>query len=189
MIPGIDTSQIISRDRAVKLADLGYEFACRYYRRSLHGRWTIDHDEARGLCDAGLSLVSVFQGDKATMKAAYYNSANAEIDAMAALAKAHDMRQTPESAVYFAVDTDITNETIGGVLEYFSVVTAHFAGSPWVVGAYGDDLVCLETFDRKLATVAWLTNAKGWLTDKEFLEFDIKQTSLPMTIMPGLQVD
>lgn len=187
---GVDTAQIVSAEQAKKLADLGYEFVCRYYRRSLSGKWTISHEEARALCDHGMFLVSVFQGDKATMQPAYYNASNGELDAKAALAKARQMRQTPTSAVYFAVDTDITGETVSGVLEYFQVVRSHFSGSQWEVGVYGDDTVLNEVCEKHdLASCAWLANAVGWRADKAYAEWDIKQTSLPLTIMPGLQVD
>jgi len=190
MMLGFDAAQIIMREQAKKLADLGYEFACRYYRRSLGGRWTISHEEARALCDNGMFLVSVFQGDKASTTIPYYNAANGEIDAKAALAKARQMRQTPHSAVYFAVDTDVTNETVAGVLEYFRVLASYFHGSPWEVGVYGDDTVLNEVCEKHdLASCAWLANAVGWRADKNYSEYDIKQTSLPMLVMPGLMVD
>lgn len=190
MMLGLDTAQIITREQAKKLGDAGYEFACRYYRRSLNGRWTISHEEARALCDNGMHLVSVFQGDKATTQPSYYNAANGEIDAKAALAKARQMRQTPHSAVYFAVDTDITNETVAGVLEYFKVVSSFFAGSPWEVGVYGDDTVLLEVCEKHdLASCAWLANAVGWRSDKAYKDWDIKQISLPMRVLPDLEID
>lgn len=189
MMLGCDTAQIISPEQAKKLAELGYEFIARYYRRSLSGRWTISHEEALAITNAGMFLVSVFEGDKASTSPAYYTAANGDIDAKAAIAKARQMRQTHNTAIYFAVDTDITNETIAGVLEYFEAVEMAFRNQPWSIGVYGDDTVCWEVCEKDLAAVAWLTNARGWMTNKNFTEWDIKQTSLPMTIMPGLQVD
>lgn len=186
---GCDTAQIIQPDQAKKLADLGYEFVCRYYRRSLAGKWTISHGEAKAICDNGMFLVSVFQGDKATLLPTYYTAANGEIDAGAALAKARQMRQAHNSAIYFAVDTDITGETIAGVLEYFGAMESIFFNQPWVTGVYGDDIVCREVREHDLTSHAWLTNAKGWITDKTYDDWDIKQTSMPITVMPGLQID
>jgi hypothetical protein len=186
---GCDTAAVITPDQAKRLADLGYEFIGRYYRRALSGRWTISQEEARSISANGMFLVSVFEGDRAAEKPVYFNAANGAIDGQAALAKARQMRQTTNSAIYFAVDTDITNQTIAGVLEYFDAIEMAFRNQPWSIGVYGDDLVCREVCENDLAAVAWLTNAKGWITDKNFSEWDIKQTSLPMTVMPGLQVD
>lgn len=186
---GFDTASIVTPDQARKLADLGYEFACRYYRRSLSGRWTISHEEARGLCDAGLCLVSVFEGGRETTQPGYYTAANGAIDGVAALAKARQMRQPHSSAIYFAVDTDITGETVDGVLEYFGAVEHEFRDAPWGIGVYGDDLVCDRVMNGDLAVFAWLTNARGWMTNKDYDGWHIKQITMPVTVLPGLQID
>jgi hypothetical protein len=187
---GWDTAQIVTREQAQKLGDLGYEFGCRYYRRSLNGKWTISQEEARDICDAGMFLVSVFQGDRETMKPGYYTPANGTIDAKAALAKARQMRQTRDTAIYFAVDTDIHAGNVKGVLEYFEAVEMEFRNQPWVVGVYGDDTVLDEVCDKNdLAAVGWLANAVGWRADKNYPHWEIKQISLPMQVMPGLMID
>lgn len=169
---------------ATQLAQLGYEFACRYYRRGGGG---MSLAEARLLSAAGLGLVSVFQYTSNTP--GYFGPINAETDAVAAVTKAKVMGQPKLSAIYFAVDTDITTKTIEGVVAYFQKVAEIVKGEGWAVGAYGDDLVCQTLTGMDLADHAWLTNAKGWMTDKAFADWDIKQTSMPFTLPFGLEID
>lgn len=185
-----DTATIITPSYAAQLAALGYEAVGRYYRRAIVSRHAVSPEEAATIFRAGLYLFVYFQGDKATEKPGYYNAANGAIDGAAAVAKGKQMMQPAGTVVYHAVDTDITGETIEGVVEYFEAVNLAYERGDAIfgVGCYGDDLVCRTLQEKGLATAAVLANATGWRTDKAFDTWNIKQGA-QFTLPFGLQID
>jgi len=189
MLRGFDTNQRLTAPIAAALAATGYQFACRYLRRSPNDQSLLKRNEAIILRDAGLRIVSVFQ--HRSNRPDLFTAENAALDASAALARADELAQPRNSAIYFACDCDFTPKTIKFALAYFEVVRRIVSGAKdlrglaYGVGVYGDDLVLSEICARELADHAWLTNAKGWLDNRAFDDWDIKQTSLPHAPLPA----
>lgn len=195
---GVDTGTIVTKF-ARQLAQHTFDgtpaglvkFVFRYYRPGeITNPYGIQPAEAMAIRDAGMSLGVVFQGGKSSTTPGYFSPAQGTRDAEASLRKADQLRQPDGSAIYAAVDTDILNKTIGDVRSYF---TAYRAGivkrrpDLWV-GAYGDDLVCGTLHAEGLIDCAWLANAKGWMTDRAFEGWVLRQGA-QRTLPFGLPID
>lgn len=191
---GFDCAAAVTREQAPQLAQIGYEFFARYYRRTLVSKWAVSPDEARNLFDAGLWMLSIFQNT--SDQPSYFNQSNAATDAHAALAKAAQMKQPLGTAIYFAVDCNPDEEEIAArVIPYFDLVARVVAGSDpvkgarYIVGVYGSGLVCRRVVSSGMAKCAWLANATGWRGTKGYEDWQVKQTSLPFTLPFGLEID
>jgi hypothetical protein len=93
------------------------------------------------------------------------------------------------AACYFACDVEYDDSEINSlVLPYFEAIATAFNGSGFRVGVYGEGDVCQAVMDRKLASLSWLTNARGWPGYAAFLpRADIVQ-HLP-SHLAGLEID
>src|SRR5262245_14528558 len=105
--------------------------------------------------------------------------------------------QPPESAIYFSVDFDATQQQIAShVAPYFEGVKRAFAeesgGVPaYRVGAYGSGLVCAALKNRGLIEFVWLAMSRGFAGTREALqagEFHLAQRA-PAATLCGLDVD
>jgi hypothetical protein len=172
---------------ATQLAQIGYEFFARYYRRTLVSRYAVSPEEAKLLFDAGLWMLSIFQNT--SDKPSYFTKENALADAAAAVAKAAQMKQPKSSTIYFAVDCNPGEEQMPLVLDYFDTIMAGVVPEGYVVGVYGSGLVCRRVLAASYAKCAWLSNAMGWHGSRDYHDWAVKQTSLPWTLPFGLQID
>lgn len=186
---GIDCAAAIKPEWANQLHILGYGFVARYYRRTLVTSWAISPEEAAAIFDAGLYLLSVFEGGAEATKPSYYTAANGVADAHAAVAKAQQMKQPRNSAIYFAVDCDISHEMLASVSDYFKRVMGIVTVEGYRVGAYGSGLVLKTLKAQNLVEHTWLANAAGWQGSRDYTGWDVKQTTLPFILPFGLQVD
>ena len=176
---------------AGQLAALGYTFAGRYYRRGHHST-SLTKPEVAALHAVGIAILPVFEYKDAL---SYFTADNGAIDGKAAVARATELGQPTNTAIYGAVDTDITKGTLPAVKAYWEPFARAVKGAGYGVGVYGDDLVLKELTAWHIpnwgdaADHAWLTNARGWIGDKAFADWDVKQTTLPFTLPFGLQID
>ena len=124
--------------------------------------------EAEAIARAGLrlGLVSEGWGDFAH---GGISAAAGERDAEHALVSAPKLGVSEGSAVYFAVDTDASEQEISKiVLPYFASVRG-LLSKKFRVGVYGSGLVCSRVLDAKLADLAWLSASMGWRGSRDFL--------------------
>lgn len=195
---GFDTGAVTTK-YARQLAEFSFDgtperqikFAFRYYRPGdITNPYGIQPAEAAALHGVGLGIGVVFEGGKSSTTPQYFSPAQGARDAEAALRKADQLGQPDQTAIYAAVDTDILNKTIGDVVSYFTTFRSGILKrrpNLWV-GAYGDDLVCGTMHEQQLIDCAWLANAKGWMTNKGFEGWVLRQgaqRNLPF----GLPVD
>lgn len=190
-ILGFDTNQPVIA-YASQLYDKGYRFGARYLRRGAAWESNLKKSEAAAMSQAGLHIISVFQ--HRSNSPSEFTVHNAQIDAGAALARARELGQPKTSAIYFAVDTDITASSVGVMMAYARAFSEIVKEAGYGVGVYGDQQAlegCLQADNGLFGDVAdhgWATNAWGWQRAKpEFI--DILQTSTPFTVLPGLQID
>jgi hypothetical protein len=190
MLKGFDTAAPCTA-YAEQLAQLGYTFAGRYYRRGRHST-SLTKPEVEALHAHGIAILPVFEYLD-TM--AYFTKENGAIDGERAVARATELGQPTNTAIYCAIDTDITRDTLPLVKEYFEPFSRAVKGAGYGCGVYGDG-DALEAITSwyitgwgDVADHAWLANAKAWTRNKDFSNYDVKQMTLPFTLPFGLQID
>lgn len=185
---GFDCASIVKPEWAPQLRALGYDFYCRYYRRTLVSRWAISPEEAKPLFDAGLWALAIFQNSND--KPSYFTRENALADSQAAIAKAKQMGQTKSSTIYFAVDCAPNEEQMPMVLDYFDVVMHAVVPEGYVVGVYGPGAVCQRVIGASLAKCGWLAGATAWPGYREFKDSAAVIQKMPSITLPfGLEID
>lgn len=187
---GIDCFSTIRPEWAPQLKALGYGFAARYYRRAplTGGRGNaVSKEEVAGVHASGLAFLPVFQNTSNFPE--YFTETAARADAAAARAKAIDIGQPHNTAIYFAVDCDPSENTdLLAVHDYFTTIV--HALPEWRIGVYGSGLVCKALDSYSIVDLTWLANARGWRGYNDWLPHaDVVQTTLPFTLPFGLQVD
>lgn len=129
----------------------GAHFACRYLSHDGSGK-NLDHAEAKGLSDAGIWIVPVWES---TAKRALDGHAAGAQDARDAEAQAKACGMPAGRPIYFAADWDATAGDQGAINDYLrgaaSVLGAHRVG---LYGGYGP---ISRSFNA--GTIAW-----GWQT-------------------------
>ena len=188
MIKGLDTNQPIGK-HAARLFDMGYRFAARYYRRKAHWTSNLRADEVQAIHAAGMAVIPVFQHKSNNV--ALFTKEAARIDGAAAVDRAKENEQPTNTAIYVAFDTDFTNANVSRAVAYAEIFSRIVSAEGYAVGAYGDREV-LETLSQTsrdfgdIVNHTWATNAVGWRRTKDW---DVLQSSLPFTVLPGLQID
>lgn len=189
MIFGFDTNAPVT-DYAAALKAKGKAFAGRYLRRLAHDPSCLTKPEIDALFAVGMAIVPVFQ--HRSNRVEEFTADNALRDAEATKARAAELGIPKWAAIYLAFDTDFSRANVQKALAYGEIWALAVKGEGFGTGCYGDREV-LETltgatkegwgdlFDHR-----WATNAIGWGRPQDW---DILQTSLPYTILPGLQVD
>jgi hypothetical protein len=177
MPKGISTSRNCTSSAACFVAE-GIEFVVRYYSRTTQlPEKRLRADEALVLAKAGIDVVAVYQ-DRARNEADF-GKKRGQQDATSALEYAARIGQPPGSAIYFAVDTDFSEDQIQGVvLPYFEGIKEVFSHSPagYTIGVYGSGLTCrLLLAGSTGVRFAWLAEATGWRESTTYTGWVIKQ--------------
>lgn len=170
LIGGIEMAKGI--DRAVKfktlrdlqeIAKLGYTFVGRYLTHSPASWKALDKQEAKLISDAGMYVVSVYQGSG--NRADYFTQTQGVIDAHRALDAAGRVGMPKNGVIYFAVDYD-TSKYIDGVYKYFNGVSSVLSNTAHRIGVYGSYKTCtnvprvIPEVDFKWQTLAWSQGKK-----------------------------
>lgn len=179
MLEGLSTNRHCDAT-ADCLVSEGKTFVFRYHSRTtqqpqkrLHPR------EAAELARAGLSVACVYQDRGRQVED--FGSARGEEDATSALTFAGQVGQPPGSAVYFAVDEDLSQAQIqSAVLPYFRSVERTFKaagqGTAYLkIGVYGSGLSCRLVRGLGFVSFTWLAEATGWRESNLFTGWDVKQ--------------
>lgn len=140
----------------------------RYYSTQT---WKIiTRREADAIRAAGLQIFAVFE-DGATPDD--FDQDRGVFAGQHALASATALEQDPGSAIYFAVDFDVDDQTIDDrIVPYFQSIAGVLGqGTPKVrIGIYGNGLVCRRLLDAGLAELAWLSQSTGHREHRKFYE-------------------
>jgi glycoside hydrolase-like protein/SH3 domain-containing protein len=169
MFPIIDAS--VNATTALPcLKTSGIGTIIRYYNRDMT-RKVIKRPEVNAILAAGLSLCIVHQ--RGGRDPNEYGARNGRLDAEHCRTYGKEMGQPSGSAVYFAVDFDISRaDLIRMVVPYFEAVRAVMAAAgdtpSFRVGAYGSGLTCSTLLDRGLADFTWLSQSRGFRGTPEF---------------------
>jgi len=162
------------------LFDAGRRFVVRYHSRTttqpekrLHPR------EAALLARSGLDVVCVYQDRARNVED--FGAPRGEQDAISALTYAGQVGQPAGSAVYFAVDSDLSSQQIqSAVVPYFESVGRVFSqaggGTRYLaIGVYGSGLTCRLIGRLPFVNFTWLAESAGWRESATFGGWRIKQ--------------
>lgn len=152
------------------LKEAGIRAVVRYYNRNMTAK-VIRRPEADAILAAGLSLAIVHQ--RGGRDPNEYGRSNGNLDAAHCRRYGKEIGQPSRSAIYFAVDFDISsNDITRFVVPYFEAVAGEMAkddGLPsYRVGVYGSGLTCRTLLDRGLAELTWLSQSRRFRGTPEF---------------------
>lgn len=151
---GIDTAAKISASAAKKLKALGVSFAGRYLvPPGMHKELTAE--EAKGLRDAGLSILLCWEIDAAR---AGRGAPVGSQDGAQARQIAQDLGVPSGTAIFFAVDYCPQRPEYDRIREYF--LAAHAAVAPYRCGIYGCYDVVAEMQEKIPQLLVW--QCVGW---------------------------
>lgn len=196
-------------DTAVAQAEIvgqGFSFVVGHLGRGAEGYLTAAR--ANELIAAGLTIVSVFDGaqqratggkvdydpqlfedsDKVLREAAHQGGV---ADGIAAHGLARSVGQAPGSAIYFAIDADVT-AGLSYVLEYFRGVAAGLAQAAggqqaYEVGVHGSGLVIDAVHGAGLAAFRWLAAPTQWQGSAGYAGEDVLRSTAAAGL-PGFGV-
>ena len=146
------------RDVSNVLQDIvaaGYVAVGRYYSRNRAKR--LAAAEAAAISAAGLQIFVVFE-DRAAPPLNFNSGVH---DSNIALQQAAAVKQPAGTAIYFALDSELGNEALAGVREYFRGVSETI-GRNYKLGVYADGLVCKALLDDGTCKYAWLSASRGF---------------------------
>jgi hypothetical protein len=166
------------------LLQAGKAFVVRYHAsHTLQPQKRLTPREAALLARAGLDLITVYQ-DRANQPGDF-SLERGEQDGRAAFTFASQVGQPPGSAVYFAVDADMTTAQVNdAVLPYFQGVRAGLAAlasgvagsTGFRVGVYGSGRVCQRVKENHaLADLSWLAQSPGWADSLTYATWNLRQ--------------
>lgn len=159
----IDASTNVSKAISC-LKQSGIQAVIRYYNRNMTPK-VIRAPEFNAILASGLSLCIVHQ--RGGRDPAEYGSKNGTLDAQHCRNYGKTLGQPEGSAVYFAVDFDISSADLSRmVVPYFQAVRAEMVNGSalpsYRVGVYGSGLTCRTILDKKLADFSWLSQSRGF---------------------------
>ncbi len=162
-IEGVDCYNPISSSTASCMKNKGVSFAARYYCPLGISSKLLTKSEAENLLNVGIEIVVVYEwGGTDPSHFTYDNGYN---DGLEAISRAESLGQPLNSAIYFAVDTDMRYQ-LTAVSNYFHGVAdamteyQQINGDKWYIGVYGGyDVV--KYIDGKWG-VSYIWQTKAW---------------------------
>lgn len=178
---GIDCSAHITKSVADKLVALGHTFAARYLVPSVYSKW-LSPDEAKVISDAGLDILSVFE---TTASRCLSGAGGGRTDGAIAARCAKAVKQPEGSAIYFAVDFDVTQGVQYDKIAEYLKGCAETIGN-YAIGVYGEYSVIEEMFERGVVKHGWQTYA--WSGGKRSSKANVYQFKNGQSVA-GITVD
>jgi len=195
-MPSIVDVSTACGNKAAALFATGVRTIIRYYSRdTVRPSKRLTLEESEQLAAVGLRLGIVHEG-RFGDQASNFDRASGVADALYSRTYgAEIIRQPRGSAIYFAVDFDVTPDIIKKrIIPYFQAVADTFAGAAgsadYVIGVYGSGVTCKAVLDAGLAQRAWLSQSVGWSGYAAFLKSGRWALSQAMpTTIAGVECD
>jgi hypothetical protein len=166
IVEGFDVGAPVTKQQVGFMT--GMKFAARY----INGDWKrMTLEEAKMLTEAGLKIVSIYQTTANMALGTYIDGIDA---ANKAIVLAKQLNQPFGSAIYFAVDFNVTFNQYDLVEQFFKGLQAGLKGK-YLVGIYGKYDVMVDAKKNKYADRFWQTYA--WSANKVFEGYDMYQYS------------
>lgn len=142
------------------LKDKHVDTVARYYRLQTHPSWKITKAEAQELSKNNIKIIANFEdyGHASDLK---LTEDQGKDDGASALAQAHAIGQPAGSAIYFSVEglpNGYKAADLPAIRKYFSGIKTAIGGE-YVLGVYGDGVVCKTLVDEHICKFAWLAAA------------------------------
>jgi hypothetical protein len=163
----------------------GVEVVGRYYSSEASKRLALP--EAQALSAAGIQIFVVFE-DSANVALDYETGVH---HAQLAMQQAKNIRQPPQSAIYFALDSEIDAQRLADVESYFTGIRDIIDGA-YEIGVYGDGVVCSALFNKGFCKYTWLSASRGFPGSREFYQnrrFSLAQDPHIDQDFSGLSID
>lgn len=180
---GVDTIAKMTQARLNALENNGEHpaFFARYYCSNEASTKLLKAEEAELLSSNGYEIISVYQdrNDRDTdFSSDWYDS-----DSNGAYAAATNAGQPEGTPIYFAVDYDPSESSVGNyIIPYFQAIKQRLSAKPvkYKIGVYGSGLVC-RTIKQELglADYSWLAMSTAYNGTAAYDDprlYDIKQT-------------
>lgn len=186
-----DTNHDVTR-KLPQLKASGVKVVIRYISTNTTGEKCIKPAEARAIGAAGIELALVFEvyGGVDGFRHHDITAVSGKMHGVFAREWAARCGAPSGAVIYFAIDTDVTDQHVRGlVLPYFAAVKVAMGGQ-YRIGVYGCGAVCAAALDAGTAVLAWLSNAMGWNGSRAFKASGrgVLVQRLPATIA-GLDTD
>lgn len=153
---GIDCASKITKQVAEKLVASGQTFVARYLVPAKYEWKRISPEEAQILSDSGMDILSVFES---TANRALDGLSGGKADALLAFEEASIVGQPKGSAIYFAVDFDVTKPIQYDIIEQYLLGAGSILGDDYHVGLYAEYSVIEEMGKRGACKHFWQTYA------------------------------
>jgi len=175
---------------AAALRRRGYDFVMRRYSRD--PARNLGAPEARQLSDAGLRIGALWV--HGATHAAYFTRQQGLLDGTGALRLARAAGQPAGSAIYIEVDHDASRDEVEGpIAAYFSGIRASLGGpAGYRVGVHGSGRCCAAMLDHGLATLSWLSQARGFAGTQSYayaMRYDLLQWMTTRIELDGIVLD
>lgn len=178
MILGVDTATKLTAKNCADLKAAGYHFVGRYLvPNSGATAWNaLTREEAQRICDAGLSILCVWETTEDRAAAGY--SAGC-VDGAMAQQLAREIGMPEDGIIYFAVDYDAQRADFPAIEDYLK--GARQNTGPWEIGVYGGySLIQYIAYYDKPCKGFWQTLAwsYGKLSEHRTVYQSTAQTSI-----------
>ena len=150
----------------------GIKTVIRYYSYYIDDAKVITKEEAQAILNAGLQLGIVYEARNGNQLEAF-TSETGHNDAAAAFTYASETIKQPfESAIYFAVDLDITDTQMkDNVIPYFKAIQSFFEKNKgYKIGVYGCGTVVNTLKNLGLCEYRWLSESTSFSGTQKALE-------------------
>lgn len=175
---GVDTVDELTTQTVNCIKQGGEEFVIKYYAAYSSTNKILKDVEKQRLHDAGLKIIVIYQGMGNAPE--YFSDSLGVENATTALQLAKELNQPEGSAIYFAVDYNVTQEAeIENIVDYFNAIQRTFNGK-YKIGIYGNGKIC-NRIKQKLgiAQFSWLSQSTGHSEYSAYdtpQKYDIKQS-------------
>jgi hypothetical protein len=134
----------------------------------------IDAHELQALMNGGITVGIVYEMDGGSPEygglAASITAATGQLDGAYALKTLKQLAVPQGVVVYFAIDTDVDNNSdINTYVIPYLQAAKQALGGYYRTGAYGCGSTCAAALDTAGSDKAWLANASGWTGYQQFL--------------------
>lgn len=149
-----DTRFEMTQKRIEYLKDNGYKIVGRYLTGGDYKE--LRYNEAELIIKNGLELFLIFQESGADLS--YFTSTQGVLDAKKAVKSAREKNIPGTNVIYFAVDTDPTDDEIKQyIIPYFSAI-ANSIDINYYVGIYGTRNVCTQIMNLGYASSCFVSD-------------------------------
>ena len=166
-----DCSTILNQHQVDDLKHAGYKHIGRYLTGTVGNDFrpkALTVAESKRLIAAGINIFPIYQDGGYTLN--YFNTASrGASDATIAIEAALRLGFSYGTTIYFAVDFDcLPYQTEEYIVPYFTEINAVFNTSinteQYKVGVYGPRQICIELFERMLASSSFVSDMSSGFT-------------------------